>query len=66
MHRQVVLLSAALALAGTSAAWAMHDPAAAPGASARAAAQATAHQVGAADVRIAIILQRKPAKQNGK
>ncbi len=66
MHRHALLLSAALALAAPSAASAMQDTAAAPSASARVDAQASAHQAAPGGIRVAIILQRKPAKQKGK
>jgi hypothetical protein len=55
-----------LAFAVPSAASAMQGDAAATAGSARVAAPATAHQAAAVDTRVAIILQRKPAKKSGK
>ena len=66
MQRQALLLFAILALAVPSAASATQSDAAATAAPARAAAPATTNQAAAVDTRVAIILQRKPAKKSGK
>ena len=66
MQRQALLLAAMLALAGPSAASATQGDAGATAASARAAAPEAAHQAAAVDTRVAIILQRKPAKKSGE
>lgn len=66
MHRHALALSVMLACALPSAASATQGPAAATAASARAVAPTTAHRAGPVDTRVAIILQRKPAKKSGK
>jgi len=66
MHRHTLLLSAMLALAVPSAASATQGDAAAMVTSARAGASASAYRDAPADMRVAIILQRKPAKKGGK
>jgi len=66
MHRHALVLSVMLAFAVPSAASAAQSPAAATVASAHAVAPATAHQAAPGYTRVAIILQRKPAKKSGK
>ena len=66
MHRHTLLLSVTLALAMPAAVSAMQSPASGAGARPQAVAQTTTQQAGPADMRVAIILQRKPAKKSGK
>lgn len=66
MHRHALVLSAMLALAVPCAASATQGPVATTAVPAHVIAPIAVHQAGPADTRVAIILQRKPAKKSGK